>query len=272
MRPGVLHDVRGDARGGRSREACEAIRDSASSVVQPRSASSAAPGPRRARRRRSPRRRCRPGRSRPAVGCRARRRRPRDAPSSSATMRSKTSGCTIASRRLRAPSSLNTSRPMAGRSSSPSGPSSSGPNSLMTAARPGVPFATTSRARASASMMTAPCSARAAETVLFPDATPPVSPTRIVMRGSFERPRRPGWGPVRSRVEPLVRQHARLAGSGCGSPARVARGPPRPRFGGVRRAGDRAAPAGSVPGRDGRPADHERARLPAGRPRPRSWW
>ena len=76
-------------------------------------------------------------------------------------------------------SSPNTSRPIAGRSSSPSGPSSSSPNSSTTAASPGVPFATTSRASASASMTTAPSSASIAATVLLPDATPPVSPTRM---------------------------------------------------------------------------------------------
>ena len=69
------------------------------------------------------------------------------------------------------------SRASAARSSSPSGPTTSRPNRATTAAKPGVPGSTTSRAIASASMITAPCSASSAATVLLPDPTPPVSPT-----------------------------------------------------------------------------------------------
>ena len=58
--------------------------------------------------------------------------------------------------------------------------SSPGPNSATTASSPGVPRATTSRAIRSASMTTAPRSARIADTVLLPEATPPVRPTRTV--------------------------------------------------------------------------------------------
>ena len=53
----------------------------------------------------------------------------------------------------------------------------SGPNSSTIWASPGVPSATTSRAIWSESITTAPSSRRIAETVLFPEATPPVRPT-----------------------------------------------------------------------------------------------
>ena len=65
------------------------------------------------------------------------------------------------------------------------------PNSATTAASPGVPGATTSRASASASTTTAPMSRRTSETVLLPEATPPVIPTRTLRtlrRGLVERP------------------------------------------------------------------------------------
>ena len=68
---------------------------------------------------------------------------------------------------------------MAGRSRAPSSVRISGPNASTTAARPGVPGSTTSRASASESITTAPSSASILETVLLPDATPPVSPTRM---------------------------------------------------------------------------------------------
>ena len=50
---------------------------------------------------------------------------------------------------------------------------------LTTAASPAVPGATTSRASTSESITTAPSSVRIAETVLLPEATPPVRPTRV---------------------------------------------------------------------------------------------
>jgi hypothetical protein len=62
----------------------------------------------------------------------------------------------------------------------PSSVSRWSPSSRTTAASPGLPLATASRASRSASMTTAPSSRRIAETVLLPEATPPVSPTRMV--------------------------------------------------------------------------------------------
>src|SRR5206468_12846754 len=61
----------------------------------------------------------------------------------------------------------------------PSAATTESPNSATTASKPGVPGSTTSRAIASASMTTAPCSASSRATVLLPEPTPPVSPTRM---------------------------------------------------------------------------------------------
>jgi hypothetical protein len=71
---------------------------------------------------------------------------------------------------------LNTMAPRRGRSSRPSPSRISGPNASTTAARPGVPGSTTSRAIASASTSTAPSSARRVATRDFPEAMPPVNP------------------------------------------------------------------------------------------------
>ena len=76
--------------------------------------------------------------------------------------------------------SPNTSRPIAGRSRSPSGVSRPGPNSSTTAARPGVPARTTSRARASASMTTAPSSREDLRHGALARRDPPVSPIRTM--------------------------------------------------------------------------------------------
>jgi hypothetical protein len=81
----------------------------------------------------------------------------------------------------RASSSLNTIWANAGRSSSPSGPTMPAPNVSSTAANPGVPAWTTSRAARSESRMTAPCSASSADTVLLPAPIPPVSVILIVV-------------------------------------------------------------------------------------------
>ena len=76
------------------------------------------------------------------------------------------------------PGATRTSFEGNGTSVRPSKPASS-PKASTTAARPGVPGSTTSRANWSPSMMIAPCSARSRATVLLPEAMPPVSPTRI---------------------------------------------------------------------------------------------
>ncbi len=73
--------------------------------------------------------------------------------------------------------SANTIFPTFSRSMAPSGSSTSTPNSATTAARPGVPGSTTSRAILSASMIIAPRSSSRADTSLLPDPIPPVSPT-----------------------------------------------------------------------------------------------
>ena len=71
------------------------------------------------------------------------------------------------------------SRPPSARSSSPSAVEHAPARTpRRPAARPGVPCATTSRASWSASITTAPSSRRIADTVLLPEATAPVSPTR----------------------------------------------------------------------------------------------
>ncbi len=59
----------------------------------------------------------------------------------------------------------------------PSGNSTSGPKCSRILHQAGVPGMTTSRAMRSASMILAPRSASRADTVLLPDAMPPVSPT-----------------------------------------------------------------------------------------------
>src|SRR4051812_2131031 len=104
---------------------------------------------------------------------------PSGASASSRRISSKTRGWMIPSSRRRASSSPNTRRATACRSIAPSSVRTPGPNSATTSASPGVPGATTSRASRSASITTAPSSRRIPETVLFPDAIPPVSPTRI---------------------------------------------------------------------------------------------
>ena len=140
-----------------SRDACAAIRDRASSSVQPRSAGH--PLHLHLGRsvdddhvRRTPRR----ARSRPAAGCRVRRPR-RWAPPARARRSARRPGgarsprAACAPARRRTPGGPSQDGPARRRR-----PSSSSPNSSTTASSPGVPFATTSRASASASMITAP--------------------------------------------------------------------------------------------------------------------
>src|SRR5947208_4858998 len=90
----------------------------------------------------------------------------------------RTSGCTIASRSDRAAGSANTIDASFGRSSSPSGPRTSGPKRSVTFRRPADPATTAARAKSSASRTTAPRSRSMSATVDFPDPIPPVSPTR----------------------------------------------------------------------------------------------
>src|SRR5262249_30397296 len=78
-------------------------------------------------------------------------------------------------------------RAISARSSAPSSPRMSGPNSSTSFASPGVPGSTARRARSSASRITAPCSARRSATVLLPAPTPPVSATRSIGRGASAR-------------------------------------------------------------------------------------
>src|SRR4051794_1705417 len=116
---------------------------------------------------------------------------PAGAAASISSARLLTRGCTIASSAARRAGSANTRAPSRPRSSAPSGPIIFGPNSATTASNPEVPGATTSRARASASTTTAPSERSSAETVLFPEATPPVSPTctlRTLRRGLSQSP------------------------------------------------------------------------------------
>lgn len=89
----------------------------------------------------------------------------------------RTAGCTIPFSILRFLASLKIMSPSFFRSSVPSGERMSGPNWPIMARRPEVPGATTSRARTSASTTGIECSFKSLETVDFPEAIPPVSPT-----------------------------------------------------------------------------------------------
>ena len=91
----------------------------------------------------------------------------------------RTAGCTIPFKIVRFLASLKIMSPSFFRSSDPSGERMSVPNWPIIARRPGVPGATTSRARMSASMTGTERSFRSVETVDLPDAIPPVSPTTI---------------------------------------------------------------------------------------------
>ena len=88
------------------------------------------------------------------------------------------SGWVIALSRPSAASSANTMPASFARSSDPSAASTPAPKAAVIAASPGVPGSTTARAALSASRTTAPSSASRADTVLFPEPIPPVSPTR----------------------------------------------------------------------------------------------
>jgi len=89
----------------------------------------------------------------------------------------RTAGCTSPFRILRFLASLKIMSPSLFRSSVPSGERMSAPNWPTIARRPGVPGATTLRARTSASITGIDRSFRSFETVDFPDAIPPVRPT-----------------------------------------------------------------------------------------------
>ena len=91
----------------------------------------------------------------------------------------RTAGCTIPFRTLRFLASLKIISPSFFRSRDPSGERMSVPNWPIIARKPGVPGATTSRARTSASMTGTERSFRSLETVDLPDAIPPVRPTTI---------------------------------------------------------------------------------------------
>ena len=157
----------------------------------------------------------------------------------------------MASRVRRFWGSAKTIAPTAGRSSAPSGVSTSEPNAATTSAKPSVPGATTSRASRSASMTTAPRSASIADTVLLPAATPPVSPTRIsVLPQSSQDPVQAGPVPLRQhRQEVLGRVAPDLVENGTALPA-----------GGRRLDAGRASVAGV--GLPARPAPPPRARRP----------
>ena len=92
------------------------------------------------------------------------------------------------SSRRRAAGSANTIFPSASRSRLPSARSRWSPNASATAANPGVPAATTSRASASASITIAPCAASNRDTALLPDPIPPVNPTVSTPRVFHQAP------------------------------------------------------------------------------------
>ena len=197
MRPGVVDHVRRSRQpllpGGLGGDP-----GPASSSTSRARTPSGSPASRRVRRPRRPRRRSRPDRSRPAAGCRARRRRPvRPRTRSRRPGRgSAGAGCPRGGGARRRPEDQPA---QAGRSRVPSSASTSSPKASTTAARPGVPGSTTSRASRSASTTTAPRSVRTFATVLLPDATPPVSPTRMAARYPSP-PSGPGPRPPRSRA------------------------------------------------------------------------
>src|SRR4051812_21916545 len=112
--------------------------------------------------------------------------------------RAATSGWTIALSALRRSSSAKTIAPSFGRSSEPSGASTSAPTSATTAASPSVPGSTTSRAIRSASTRTAPYEASSRATSLLPAPIPPVRPTVSMpasLLGGPPRPRCAGLAP-----------------------------------------------------------------------------
>src|SRR5512133_177621 len=92
-------------------------------------------------------------------------------------MRAKIAGWVISLSRASLPWSANTMSARAWRSIWPSGCSTPGPKCSRILHQAGVPGMTTCLAMWSASMTSAPRSASMAETVLLPEAMPPVSPT-----------------------------------------------------------------------------------------------
>src|SRR5690606_20800938 len=85
-----------------------------------------------------------------------------------------------------------TRAPRPGRSREPSGSRMSAPNALASSASTGDPGRCTSRTRESASITTAPCSARRRAMVDFPEAMPPVSAIKGMQRGCHGGGRRSG--------------------------------------------------------------------------------
>src|SRR4051794_40227056 len=146
--------------------------------------------------------------------------------------RARINGCRMPSRRRRVSWSANTIAPSAGRSRVPSSVRTVSPNSCTTAASPGVPGSTTSRASWSASTITAPSSVRITATVLLPEATPPVSPTRI--RAVCQ----PRWSGPAARAPGGRASGGRAPAPGGRAPTpggRACRDQPRTQFGAIRR-------------------------------------
>src|SRR2546426_10715235 len=105
--------------------------------------------------------------------------------SSRARNRARMAGWVIASSRLRRSGAAKTIAPSFFRSSVPLAFRTPGPTSATIVACAGCTGSTTSRARTSASMISAPNRRRTSDTVLFPVAMPPVSPTSRNFRASF---------------------------------------------------------------------------------------
>src|SRR5262245_59981440 len=132
--------------------------------------------------------------------------------SSRSAMTLKISGWVISFSRASLDLSANTMLPSACRSMVPSGKSTSGPKCSRILHQAWVPGMTTSRAIRSASMISAPRSASIADTVLFPEAIPPVSPTSSTRRPLADRGRMDG-GRRRLRTSPGAGRRASLLGA-----------------------------------------------------------
>src|SRR5437588_2971842 len=96
---------------------------------------------------------------------------------------SRTSGCTMALSRWRAPDSPKATAARRARSRSPAGVRIEGPNSPTSRRSPSVPLAWTARVASSASITATPRSWRSRLTVLFPVPMPPVSPMTLIWLG-----------------------------------------------------------------------------------------
>src|SRR5690606_36852009 len=88
----------------------------------------------------------------------------------------------------RAAGSANTRRRIAGRSNAPCASRTPGPKASTTSTSPSLPTDTASRAATSASATVTPSAAQRSASALFPEATPPVSPTtNPLMRGRLRQ-------------------------------------------------------------------------------------